>query len=242
MAATSIQDIRDFHDIVRLLEEHPEWRAELRRLILTDEVLALPEQVTRMAMQVSALAEAQHRTETQIGALTTRIDELATAQTRTATQLAALTDVVHGLSDGVGTLKGEVLELRYGVRGLPSVGRLLRRSQVLSLGEVYDLLDDAVEHRALSEEERDKIAEADLIVRGKDRKTGTDTYLVLEVSWGVGPSDIERAAERAALLAKLGAPVLPAVAGREITRAAREQAQAKGVWQFINGTVVPATS
>jgi|SRR5262245_35342393 len=150
MAVASIQDIRDFHDVVRLLEEHPEWRAELRRLILTDEVLALPEQVTRVATQVAALAEAQHRTETQIGALTTRMDELAAAQTRTETQLAALTDVVQGLSDGVGTLKGEVLELRYGVRGVPSVGRLLRRSQVLSLGEVYDLLDGAVEHGALS--------------------------------------------------------------------------------------------
>src|SRR5438552_2638642 len=86
------------------------------------------------------------------------------------------------------TQNGEMLELRYGVRGIPSVGRLLRRSQVLSLGEVYDLLDDAVEHGVLSEEERDKIAEADLIVRGKDRKTGTDVYLVIEVSWGVGPS------------------------------------------------------
>jgi hypothetical protein len=242
MAAASIQDIRDFHDVVRLLEEHPEWRAELRRLILTDEVLALPEQVTRVATQVAALAEAQHRTETQIGALTTRIDELVVAQTRTETQLVALTDVVQGLGDGVGTLKGEVLELRYGVRGVPSVGRLLRRSQVLSLGEVYDLLDDGVDHGTLSEEERDKIADADLIVRGKDRKTGTDMYLVLEVSWGVGPSDIERAAERAALLAKLGTPVLPAVAGREITREAREKAQAKGVWQFINDTVVSATS
>src|SRR5262245_63838910 len=96
--------------------------------------------------------------------------------------------------------------------------------------------------RCQSEEERDKIAEADLIVRGKDRKTGTDIYLVLEVSWGVGPSDIERAAERAALLTKLGTPALPAVRSEEITREAREKAQAKGVWQFINGTVVPATS
>jgi hypothetical protein len=133
MAATSIQDIREFHDVVRLLEEHPEWRAELRRLILSDEILALPEQVTRMATQVAALAEAQHHTETQISALTTRMDGLVTAQTRTATQLAALTNVVQGLGDGVGALKGEVLELRYGVRGVPSVGRLLRRSQVLSL-------------------------------------------------------------------------------------------------------------
>ena len=54
MAATSIQDIRDFHDVVRLLEEHPEWRAELRCLILRDELLALPQQMARLTEQVSA--------------------------------------------------------------------------------------------------------------------------------------------------------------------------------------------
>ena len=25
----------DFHDLIRLLEEHPEWREEIRRLLLT---------------------------------------------------------------------------------------------------------------------------------------------------------------------------------------------------------------
>src|SRR3989441_7977904 len=284
MAAPSIQDIKNLHDVARLLEEHPEWRAALRRLVLTDDLLALPEQVTRLTgqvaalvdvqtrtdaratalveaqaqterrlaelaeaqrrteQQIAALAEAQRRTDEQITALATRVDELAAAQTRTETQLAAVTDVVQGLSEEVGALKGEMLELRYGVRGIPPVGRLLRRSQVLSLGEVYDLLDDAVERGALSEEERDTIAEADLIVRGKDRKTGTDMYLVIEVSWRVGPSDIERAAERAALLAKLGTATLPWVAGWEITREAREQALIQGVWQFIDGTVVPPAS
>jgi hypothetical protein len=39
----------DFHDLIRLLEQHPEWRAELRRLVLTDEVLALPAIVARLA-------------------------------------------------------------------------------------------------------------------------------------------------------------------------------------------------
>src|SRR6058998_1976752 len=98
MAAPSIQDSKDFHDVVRLLEEHPEWRAELRRLVLTDELLALPEQVSHLTGQVAALAEAQRRTEVQIAGLTTRMDELAAAQTRTETQLATLTDVVRGLS------------------------------------------------------------------------------------------------------------------------------------------------
>jgi hypothetical protein len=44
--------VEEFRDLLRILEERPEWRAELRRLVLTDELLTLPE-------LVRALAEAQ---------------------------------------------------------------------------------------------------------------------------------------------------------------------------------------
>jgi hypothetical protein len=41
--------VQDFHDLVRLLEQRPEWRAELRRLVLTEELLALPAIVRELA-------------------------------------------------------------------------------------------------------------------------------------------------------------------------------------------------
>ena len=37
--------VRDFTDLVRLLNEHPEWQSELRRIVLTDELLTLPDLV-----------------------------------------------------------------------------------------------------------------------------------------------------------------------------------------------------
>ena len=40
--------VAEFHDLVRLVTERPEWRAELRRLVLTEELLALPDQVARL--------------------------------------------------------------------------------------------------------------------------------------------------------------------------------------------------
>ncbi len=60
--------VADFPHLLRLLEQHPEWRAELRRLVLTDDLLGLP-------ALVRGLAEAQTRTEA-------RVAELAEAQTR----------------------------------------------------------------------------------------------------------------------------------------------------------------
>ncbi|MCX7623940.1 MAG: hypothetical protein N2Z82_09365, partial [Thermomicrobium sp.] len=35
--------VEDFTDLVRLLEQYPEWRAQLRRLLLSEELLTLPE-------------------------------------------------------------------------------------------------------------------------------------------------------------------------------------------------------
>lgn len=37
--------VSDFQDLMRLLREHPEWKAELRQQILDEEFLRLPEYV-----------------------------------------------------------------------------------------------------------------------------------------------------------------------------------------------------
>jgi cell division protein FtsB len=230
MAETLMQDIRDFHDVVRLLEEHPEWRAELRRLVLTDDLLALPEQVARLTAQVAELVDAQKRTDAQIATLTDQIAALTQAVQRLTedvstlkTQVGTLTedsgtlkaDVatlkvdVHTLKDDVGSLKGKNLEIHYRMHSSPFFGTLLRHPYVLAPHEVADLLDDAVDRGVLSVDETVEIRRADMVVRGTRRRDSTPMYLVVEVSWVVDTDDVERAARRAALLAKTGLTVLP---------------------------------
>ena len=79
---------------------------------------------------------------------------------------------------------------------------------------------------------------ADILVRGRHRERGTETYLVVEVSWGIGPYDVERATRRAALLAQTGAETMPVVAGQSITAEAAELARAMRVWQVLDGRIV----
>jgi len=73
----------------------------------------------------------------------------------------------------------------------------------------------------------------DVIVRGRRKEDGAQVYLAIEVSWGVGPYDVERAVHRAALLSKLGVPAVPVVAGKSITPSADELARARQVQQLI---------
>ena len=35
--------VEDYRDLIQLLSEHPEWRSDLRQLLLSDELLTLPE-------------------------------------------------------------------------------------------------------------------------------------------------------------------------------------------------------
>jgi hypothetical protein len=54
----------------------------------------------------------------------------------------------------------------------------------------------------------------------------------------VGPYDVERAARRAALLARLGVAVMPVVAGERLTAEAGRLAQQYRIWQLTTGHVI----
>ncbi len=75
--------VSDLHDLLKLLHERPEWRDEVRRAVLTEELLGLPQVVRELADEVKALAEAQRRTEA-------RLEALAEAQRRTEEEIRRL--------------------------------------------------------------------------------------------------------------------------------------------------------
>lgn len=220
----SLQDIKDVHDVIHFLEEHPEWMPDLRRVLLTNDLLALPDQVTRLAEQV--------------GNVSVEIRALVEAQRQTTAQLTTLTEVVQRMGVDVGHLKGDGLEVRYFLKSLPSVTRLIRRPHTLSPEELDTLLEDAENRGLISADEGEDIALADLVIRGRGRESGTEMYLLTEVSWGVGIDDIERAARHALLLSKTGITTTPAVAGEWVTPEAQHLAPRKGVWQFVRGSII----
>jgi len=126
--------IEDFHDLIHLLEEHPQWRAELRRLLLTDEVLDLP-QIVR------DLAEAQRETERRIQSLTDRIEALANRVQDLTDRLDALTRQVQDLTDRLDALTRQVQDLTDRLNALArQVQDLTDRLDALTR-QVQDLTD-----------------------------------------------------------------------------------------------------
>jgi hypothetical protein len=97
-------NVEDFQDLIRLLQERPEWRADLRRLVLSDELLALPELVRalvqaqqRAEARLGRLEDAQGRTEARLARLEEALSTLTEVQQRAEARLGRLEDALEGL-------------------------------------------------------------------------------------------------------------------------------------------------
>ena len=127
--------VNDLQDLTRILIERPEWLNEMRRILLTNELLALPSLVQELAeiqrrteielaefrQRVEAeLAEFRQRVEAELAELRryvdTRFAELAEAQRRTEAELAELRRYVDTrfaeLAEAQRRTEAELAELR----------------------------------------------------------------------------------------------------------------------------------
>jgi len=218
-------ELQDFHDLVRFLREHPDWREELRALLLTQELLTLPALVRELAEAVKGLAERVERLEglqqqmlaTQQGLLEVQ-RQLAERLDRLEDGMGELNRRTARLEDDVGDLKGSVLEQHYRTHAYAYFGRLLRRVRVLEFREVAEILEDR-----LSPNERAQVLLADVVLTGQLSATPqpTELWVIVEVSFRIDRQDVQRAAQRADLLRRGGYRTVATVAGRQVTRGAR---------------------
>ena len=230
--------VEDFEDLVAILRQRPEWRDELRRLVLSDQLLGLPEVVRE-------LAEAQRRTEQ-------RVEELAEAQRRTEERLERLvatvevvirrvdelTEDVKVLKVQVAELRGDNLERKFRELAPAYFGRRVRRLEVLSRQALAWFLEEAAEQGRISWEDQQEILLADAVLRGRLKESGEEIHLVAEVSAVVDASDVVRAADRAARLARLVGRAVPVVAGEKLTAGVEERCREAGVVCVTDGRVV----
>jgi chemotaxis regulatin CheY-phosphate phosphatase CheZ len=132
----------------------------------------------------------------------------------------------------VADLKGMSMEL-MARKLLPGVlGKLVRKLRVYEPDEFYRVMEEA---DLLSADDLAEVASADAFAHGHLRSNDTPRWFVVEASWGLGMTDVERAAQRAAILTQNGAPAIGTVLGRRITANARKRAQQLGVLVVLNG-------
>lgn len=224
--------VEDYHDLVELLSERPEWRAELRKLLLPDELLALPEIVRE-------LAEAQQRAEERLANVEERLSQIEAAIQHLTEQVAGLTREVRELTENqrrmdntVSRLKGESLEWSYRNKIYGYFGYLMRRLKVVDLATI----DEALETTLTSGEFRD-VFRLDLLATGQLRESpgGPEVWLAIEISSVVDSNDVDRAWRRASLIRRVGPLVLPVAAGERVTAGAETAARDQNVVLMTDG-------
>jgi cell division septum initiation protein DivIVA len=221
-----------------------------RALEVAERALQVAERAQQTAERANEIAERAQQTAERALQTAERANEIAERAQQTseraegtaehALQVALETrDIVNDMQKrltrveaDVADLKGMSMEL-MARKLLPGVlGKLVRKLRVYEPDEFYRVMEEA---DLLSADELAEVASADVFAHGQLRSNDTPRWFVVEASWGLGMTDVERAAQRAAILTQNGAPAIGTVLGRRITADARKRAQQLGVLVVLNG-------
>lgn len=224
----------DFQDLLKLLSDHPEWRTQLRPLVLGEEVLAIPSRMDRVEATLDRLTGHVDDLTVRLDRLTERVDDLTVRLDRLTGEVRELTTAVSQLvsrmdhTDGrLGNLQGAVLEWKF-ERNLGNwLREWVRKPRKVFVDEL-SRLDEAVERGLVAEAEVSQVAWSDAVVRAQDASTQDEVILSVELSTTVNEDDVERASARAAVLRRAGYDGRGFVAGHSISTRARELAEATG--------------
>jgi len=204
--------INNMADLVKVLQDNPEWLLTIRGLIISKEIADLPASVEELKATVERMSDT----------LTTRLDDVSGTLTTVSGRVNNLTgDDYEGQAAHFGrrrlrdALQVEDLQLMYQTRrqGREDLRKLLSQDQAV---------------QRPSKENQDDLEDTDLIfwiyssdAEGKELVTA---HLVAEVSFTIKANDVVRARRRAQILGSCtNLPCLAAVIGTAITPEARSQ-------------------
>ena len=203
--------------LISELENQPGVRPLLLRALLTDEFLAMPARLMRMADDISVLKS--------------DVAELKVDMDGVKPDVAGLKPDMTSVKNDLVYLKGRYLE-----RGLERLahGRLtsqlnLRNVRILrgpTAGAMPDDFYDAIRTNGLTNDQRERIIETDLIIRGTERDTGQRIYATVETSSTVNESDIDRARLTADILGQVFPDDLMVAAVYAVERSGQHQESA----------------
>ena len=210
--------------ILDVIEAHPEVREPVLRALLTEDFLALPIQVQGLSERVEGLNDRVDGLTERVEGLNDRVDGLTERMDGLTDRVDGLTEQVGGLSERLDENTRVLNENTESTKRLEGhVGRLRGLSYEDScryyIGVILDgFLDgpvladrELINNQLLKARRNDLISRPeyehglspDIIARAEDDKSQTERLAVVEASVTFNRRDLENAAQRAAIIARV---------------------------------------
>ena len=227
-----------FEGVLEALRDNPRWLEALREIILTEDLLQLPQRFEEFQRKFEEFQSRSEGFQNRFEGFQSRFEDfieedfipLRDKVDKIEQDVAVLKQEVKVLKNDVATLKGDVFEQKVRDKAATFFGKLLRRTRLITTEQYVDALDNALEGGLITEQERDDAINADVVVRGRVKGTEREVIVVCEVSNKVDLEDVERASRRAEITAKAyRQEAIGVVLGKEITERARESADKMAV-------------
>ena len=213
---------REFHKhVVDVIRNDDTIRQDLRKEILTEELLLLPARFTRLEEDVSEL-------KTDVSQLKTDVSEIRAEVGSLRTEVNELRTDVNKISGQVANLTGSDYESKAIEQSRRMVrGRLDMDKATVIFATRWDasefetnVLMPAVRAGRITRQEAEQVEAADSIIRCEDQD-GNVICAVIEISVTVQDDDRSRASERAEIFGRAtGWRTVPFVVGQEEQEAA----------------------
>ena len=210
--------INNIGDLIQILQDQPQWAEALRGVLLSRELLELPEEFAKFVQL----------TNTNFELVNTKLERL---ETRLETRM----DGMDGRMDnGFGTnyeIKVERNLMSHAGQHLNlRAVRVLRGIMTSQDAEFNQVIESAVDDGKISWQDHDELMLCDLIFTGRARGGGEEVHVAAESSITAGDHDVERAQERARILRQvIGQDAIPLVICANIDDQRAQMARERGV-------------
>ena len=259
--------IHTIEDLIRVLDDHPEWMEALRSRLLPRELAELPQTFARFVEEIRQFVETTnqfieatnqrldrletHATETnqRLDRLEThatetnqRLDRLETHATETNQRLDRLETGVDRMRDDLGRLKGSHAR-QAAIEQASLIARRmgLRRTKTLNSDDRLALTDAGGDLSDIPTSELYSFHNADLLMEAVDAD-GQGCYIAVEISFTANGRDTRRAVRNAEFLRRFtGQAAYAAVAGLQMDdRIESDLAAGDVFWYQLDPAVLEA--
>ena len=188
--------INTIEDLLKVLDENPQWVEALRARLLTRELIELPEKFARFVEETNR-----------------RFEELNQRMDRFDQRMDGFESDLKSLRDSVGILRGAHAR-NVVVEDAATIAREmgLMRTKTLNREDLWDITDSA-DTTGIPPNELRSFRRADLIMEATDQDKNP-CYIAVEISFTANGRDTTRAIRNAEFLKRFtGKPAYAAVAG-----------------------------